>query len=349
MDWIKKNPAPLTLAIAAALAITATVLLWMKVSDFDSTFAASRGTVPSKTPVEPLSTKTLDDSSAAIAVPVKWESPAADASKLFVSKLYVIKDGKLVSPGTGSFHPPVPNEWLQKYHLNELSATVLNDDPDGDGFTTGEEWNGLDAVSHLDMSGQRVKGPDGQNLPDDSTDPIKAEQHPPYHTKLELVRIHYITFRLKFMSYDIDAKKKEDTTVFINTLDLRGKTHVLKVGDDIPGTRFKVEAFTFKEIDGADGTKVDVSEATVKNKETGESVVLPLKKEVNSPDSYGIFHYKWVKPGVGGKATPDFPKRRGETFNLEPEKDKIYKVIEIRGKNLLLELPDGTKKTLIAP
>ena len=125
MDWIKKNPAPLTLAIAAILAITATVLLWMKVSDFDSTFAASRGREPSKTPVEPLSTKALDDARTAIATPVKWESAAAEASKLFVSKLYVIKDGKLVSPGTGSFHPPVPNEWLRKYHLNELSATVL--------------------------------------------------------------------------------------------------------------------------------------------------------------------------------------------------------------------------------
>lgn len=349
MDWIKKNPAPLTLAIAAILAITATVLLWMKVSDFDSTFAASRGTAPSKTPVDPLSTKALDDARTAIAAPVKWESPAAEASKLFVSKLYVIKDGKLVSPGTGSFHPPVPNEWLQKYHLNELSATVLSEDPDGDGFTTGEEWNGLDAVSHLDMNGQRVKGPDGQDLPDDSTDPTKPEQHPPYHTKLELARIQYITFRLKFMSYDIDPKNKNDITVFINTLDLRGKTHVLKVGEDIPGTRFKVEAFTPKEIDGADGTKVDVSEATVKNKETGDLVVLPLKKEVNSPDSYGIFRYKWVKPGPSGKATPDFPKRRGETFNLEPEKDKVYKVIEIKGKNLLLELPDGTKKTLTAP
>jgi hypothetical protein len=89
---------------------------------------------------------------------------------------------------------------------------------------------------------------------------------------------------------------------------------------------------------------VDVSEATLLNKETQDKIVLPLKKEVNSPDSYATFRYKWVKPG--GAKTAGFTKRRGYTFTLEPEKDKTYKVLKIRANEADIELPDGTKKTL---
>jgi len=66
---------------------------------------------------------------------------------------------------------------------------------------------------------------------------------------------------------------------------------------------------------------------------------------VDSPDSYAIFRYKWAKPPEK-KGTPDFSKRRGETFTLTPETDKIYKVIEIRGQEATVEFPDGTKKIL---
>ena len=346
IDWIKKNPAQLTLGIAAVLAITATVLLWMKVSDFDSNFSGSRGGSLSNAPVEKLNTEALDSARKAIETPVKWES-AKEASKLFISKLYVLHDGKLEQSVGKMFHPPVTNDWLNKHGLNVLSATVLNEDPDGDGFTTLEEWNGLDALSHLDMNGQPVMGADGQPLPADSTDPTKADSHPPYHTKLELAKVVYIPFRLRFMSYDINPRKPEDITVAINTVDRGGRTHFKNIGEDIPGTNFKIESFKQKEVDGADGTKKDVSEVTVKNKETGATVVLTLKQIVDSPDSYGIFHYKWMKPG--GTKAPDFPKRRGETFTLDPEKDKIFKLIEIKGKDAIIELPDGTKKTLTAP
>lgn len=350
MDWIKKNPAQLTLAIAAALAITATVLLWLKISNFDSTFDAGRGGSISNAAVKPLDTEALDTARKAIEAPVKWEwdaAPKAESPKLFISKLYVLHDGRLEKTIGKMFHPPVPNDWLAKYGFNVLNATVLHEDPDGDGFDNLEEFLGLDGLSHLDMSGQPVMGADGKPLPDDSTNPKDPNSHPPYHTKLELAKVVYIPFRLQFMSYDVNPKKKEDITVAINTKDRGGRTHYKSVGEDIPGTNFKIESFMQKEIDGADGTKTDVSEVTVKNRETGDTVVLPLKKEVDSPDSYGIFRYKWVKPG--GQKTPDFPKRRGETFTLPPETDKIYKLIKIQGQDAEIELPGGIKKILTPP
>ena len=350
MDWIKKNPAKLTLAIVALLVITATVILWTKVSAFDSNFEGTRNMPMSTAPVEKLNTEALDDAVKAMEMPVKWE-PVKDTGKLFVSKLYVLHDGRLEQSFGKMFHPPVPNDWLNKYGLNVLSSSVLTEDPDGDGFNTLEEWNGLDAISHLDSNGLPVMGADGQPLPADSTDPKDPNSHPAYHTKLELTRVVYVPFRLKLMSYDLPdkVKKPSDITVQINTRDRGNKTQFLPVGDDIPGTKFKIESFEKKEAPGTDGTTTDVSEVTVVNKETGDKVVLPLKKEVDSPDSYGIFRYKWVKPGPTGKPTPDFPKRRSETFSLPPDADKIYKLIEIKGRDAVIELPDGTKKILTAP
>ena len=345
MDWIKKNPAQLTLAIAALLGIAATVMLWMKVSNFASNFSAGGGS-PSTTKVEKLTTEALDNARTSIEATLAWPQPGKDDSRLFISKQYVARDGKLEQLRGKTFHPPVPNDWLEKHGLNVMDQNVLNSDPSQKGFTVLEDWLGLDARAHLDMNGQPVMGADGKPLPDDSTDPKDPKQHPPYHTKLELVNVTFIPFRLIMKSYDAPAKivKPEDVTVAINTRDLRDRTQFVIVGNDILGTKFKLESFQRKEAPGADGTTTDVSEATLLNKETQEKIVLPLKKEVDSPDAIATFRYKWVKPG--GAKSPDIRKRRGETFTLEPEKDKNYKVLKIRQNEADIELPDGTKKTL---
>ncbi len=243
MDWIKKNPAQFTLAIVAILAIALTALLYTKISAFDANFDSIRGTAVSNTPVDKLNTEAIDAARAAIEAPIKWQ-PADNSGKLFVSKLYVLHDGKLEQSIGKMFHPPVPNDWLERYGLNVLAASVLGEDPDEDGFTTLEEFVGLDARSHLDNNGEPVMGADGKPLPDDSTDPTKAVSHPAYHTKLELAKVVYIPFRLRLMSYDLPApggkpKKPSDTTVQINTIDRGNKTLFLPVGEDIPGTKFK--------------------------------------------------------------------------------------------------------------
>ncbi len=346
MDWIKKNPAKFALGLAAVLAIAATVLLYTKVSAFDGGFDSVRNTSVSNAAVEKLDTGSIDKAGELMAAAVNWQPSAKDSGKLLVSRLYVLKDGKLIPPTGSMFHPPVPNEWLLKYKLDPLAGSVLSSDPDKDGFTTLEEWNGLDALSHTDNLGQPVMGADGKPLPDDSTDPTKPESHPPYHTKLELAKVVYIPFRLRVMSIDVPVKisKPSDVTVQINTIDLKNRTQYVVVGDDIPGTKFKIDSYEHKEIPDKDGTKKDVSEVTIINKETGAKTVLPLLQVVDSPDSYAVFRYKWVQPG--GQATPDFSKRRAESFALPPEPDKTFKVEEIKGRDVIVTLPSGAKKTL---
>jgi len=348
MDWIKKNPAPLSLAIVALLTIGLIALLYTNVSGFDANFQASRDIVASAVKVEKPDTEDIDSASKALDAPAVWQ-PVPDFGRLFVSKLYVVKGEELIQPGGGMFHPPVENKWLEDNGLGEqlLSESVLKGDPDNDGFTTLEEWNGLDAVSHLDNVGQKVMGPDGQPLPADATNPTDPKSHPPYHTKLELVKIVYIPFRLQFKSYDVVPNQPQKTTVAINPVDRGGKTVFLQIGADIPNTKFKTESFKQIEAPGKDGTTKDASELTVVNKETGAKVVLPIGQVVDSPDSYAVFRYKWLQPG--GQPTADFSKARGQTFTLPPEVEKIFKLIEIRGQDAEIELPDGTKKLLTSP
>lgn len=344
MDWIKKNPAKFALIVVAICVIASTALLAMRVSSFDENFEKKRAQAPTPGAVDPVDTGPLDATQKALAAPAKWV-PAADAGSLLVSQLYVLKDDKLIPPGGVSFHPPVPNKWITDHGLDLLSNTVLDDDPDMDGFTTRMEWNGMDGLSHLDDNGQPVMGADGKPLPDDSTDPKDPKSHPPYHSRLELAKIIYIPFRLQLKSYDLNPRNPKDTTLQINAIDRGRRTLFIPLGEDIPGTKFKTDSFKKIEVPGKDGTTIDASELTIINKETGEKVIMPLGKVVDSPDSHAVFRYRWVLPG--GVPTADFPVRKTQVFHLPPEMDKDYKLIDIKGKEAVVELPGGEKKTFV--
>ena len=344
MNWIKKNPAKFSLIVTAVLAIASSAFLVMRVSAYDENFEAKRAPAPSKAAVEKLNTTPIDDTQKAISEPAKWV-PTESMGSLLVSQLFVLKDDKLIKPDKESFNPPVPNKWLKGFGLDFLSKAVLDEDPDKDGFTTRQEWNGKDTVSHLDENGQPVMGPDGKPLPDDSTDPKDPKSHPPYHTRLELAKVVYIPFRLKMQAYDINPRKPTDITAQINAIDRGRKTLFITVGEDIPGTKFKTKSFKKIELPGKDGTVDDASELTIVNKESGEEIIMPYGKEVDSPDSHAVFRYLWVAPG--GAKTPDFPVIKNKTFHVPPEIDKDYKLIDIKGKEAVVELPGGEKKTFV--
>jgi hypothetical protein len=166
---------------------------------------------------------------------------------------------------------------------------------------------------------------------------------------LEVVKVGQIPKLLRWLSCDFDSKNPKETTVHIpavNTWSVR--QHWLKIGESIPGTRFRVKSFKRIEVPGEDGTHKDVSELTVTNVDTGAETVLPRRKVLDlGAEPYAEFHYKWRKRGK--RPTEDFTGRVGETFTLPPEAKKEYKVIEIKEDSVVIELPDGRKKTLTAP
>ena len=168
---------------------------------------------------------------------------------------------------------------------------------------------------------------------------------------LELLTVVEIPFRLQMKSYDSPefAKKPSDVTVQINTKDLRNRTQFIAVGDGIPGTQLTVKSFKHIEVPdkNAAGAVKDVSEAIILNKQTGAEVKLPLKQVVDFPEKVAIYRYKTVKPGE--KAAPEFTMRVGDTVVVPAGDGKNYKVIEIKDDRVVLELPDGTRKTLGVP
>jgi hypothetical protein len=346
MNWIKKNPAQFALAVISVAMLASAYFLYAGYGEFPTVFESSQRAPSPNKEVPPLDTATIDAAGKAVTNPSTW---TPSKSRLFTGKLYVAKEGQLKRPDVGGepFNPPVDNQWLLKYGLDLLNPATLAEDPDRDGFSTRLEWDGMDAVSHMSETPPYgpVNGTDGKPLPDDSTSPIDADKHPPYHTRLSLVKVVNIPFRLRFMSYDVNPRNPQDVTVAINTVDRGGRTHFLEMGKDIPNSKFKIEKFEKKEAPGADGTKLDVSELTVRNKDNQELLALPLNRVVDSPDSYVVIHYAWALPGA--QPIEDINKQKGQTFKIPPDDKTEYKVIDIKPDTVEIQpLPSGEKLTL---
>jgi hypothetical protein len=329
MNWIKKNPAQLSLAVAAVITMASAFALYSNSQGFADQFNAAHSNPSEDNKIPETDTKVLIERLASLDKPVVW---LPKSSSLFVSDKYLVKDGKLVNPfgkGGEPLHAGVPNEVILKYGIDITAANILDDDLDKDGFDFRLEYAGLDGV-------QTTQPP---VVEPDATDPTKAESHPPYHTRLSLVRIHKVPFRLIFRAYDYNAKTKA-CTIQINPIDRGGRTVFVDLGQEVPNTGWKFESFELKDT----GDK-DVSVANMVNMKTGQKLALVNNVMGDSPESFAVFTYKWVAPG--GQPTKDFFKRKDETFVLDPEPDKNYKVIDIREKEVDVQLPSGEKKTYV--
>jgi len=168
---------------------------------------------------------------------------------------------------------------------------VLTQDPDGDGFTNLDEWQG-------------------------HTNPIAKNSHPDYLTKLKLKASTEEPFRLMFSSWVED-------TFGINTIDLKQPTQFLKVGDIIAGTRFKIVKFTEKYQPNQYGTNVDVSELTLEQEETKEQLTLVKEKVAISPESVATLVYSWGE-------LREFEVRKDQEFSLKPQGEIKYKLIDVQ-------------------
>ncbi len=326
MNWIKKNPAQLVLAIVALLMMAVAFVLYSNAGSFSEPFQAAHTSPSEDNKIPPTDLQIVTDRIASLEKPAEW---TPKKGSLFISEKYLVKDGKLLKPTAEGppLNPPVPNQYIIKNNLDITSSTVLTEDVDKDGFNLLWEYAGMDGI-------QSTYWPE---LEPDSTDPTKAESHPPYHVRLYLVKIHKVRFRLLFRAYDYDPKTKK-CTIQINPLDRGGKTEFVEQGATVKGTFWKFESFILNEK----GDK-DESIANMVNTQNGQKLPLVYNQEGDSPESYAEFAYRWV--ALGGQPTKNFTKRKDETFMLDPEPEKNYKVIEIRKEEVDVLLPTGEKKT----
>jgi len=233
-------------------------------------------------------------------------------SGLFVpEKHFIDGNGFPATLKTTELHPPVPNEWLEEHSLPITVGDVLSQDPDGDGFSNLEEW---------------------QN----HTRPRDKDSHPAFIAKLKMKSFVQEPFRLVFASW-------VDQTFAINTNDLREPTQFLKIGDPIRGTKFKLVKFTEKHEPNRYGTRIDVSELTLENQETGEHLNLVKERIMISPESVANFVYEWGE-------RKEFAVKKDQEFSLKPEEQIKYKLIDVQpGKAVIVDTQKPNQPIEVPP
>jgi hypothetical protein len=289
MDWVRAHYERVLLMAAAGLLFLSSILIWSNAARFSSQLAVMPP-APSLKSVSPLEkAQELHSAAEKLHRPPQWTF--GGRSGLFVpEKHFIGANGQPATLQTTEVHPPVPNEWLEQFGLPIADADVLDQDPDGDGFTNLDEWLG-------------------------HTNPIDRNSHPEYYTKLKLKSAVEEPFRLIFSSWMGD-------TYQINTIDFKQPTQFLKVGDTIKGTRFKIAKFLKKYEPNKYGTNVDVSELTLEQEETKQQLTLVKERVAISPESVATFVYTW-----GGRR--EFQVRKDQEFSLKPQEQIKYKLVDV--------------------
>ena len=303
IDWIKMNyDRAAVIAAAVFLFISAICISWSAIQ-FRNELIAQLPPRP-KTASQPPVAVELDRAAEQLQAPSQWK--ASTRSGLFVpEKHFIGADGLPATLQNTEVHPPVPNEWFEKYGLPIEEADVLDQDPDKDGFTNLDEWQG-------------------------NTDPTNKDSHPDYVTKLHLVSATEEPFR-----YIFSSRIKE--TFGINDIEQSEPTQFRKVGEVIRGTDFKIVKFTEKSERNQYGINEDVSELLLEHPNSPAQVTLVKGKVATSPQSVATFVYTW-------RGRREFEVRKDQEFPIaSAEGDRTYKLIDVQpGKAVIVstEKPD---------
>jgi len=303
MNWVKQKYDIVILAVATLLLVSNAG--WIVMNRMEQSAVQISLIVPKENAIPALSLDAVRQAAALADSPTKWKSSsdlpagAPERGSLLVSRRYLLKDGKLIDPlseGSEQLHPPITNDWLLKNSLDYTDMNIKEKDSDGDGFSNLEEF-------------------------EKKTNPNDPKDAPASFNKLKLVGFKPVPFRLEFKG-DPSGDGKEFQ---INLKDLKGsaRSQYRKIGEQIEGAPYKILKYEFKEGSNERGITVNLSELTVQNTETGESIVLVYNKEANDPTSYGTFR-NLLAPGDA-----DFTLKKGEEFTIKPDITRKLKLIDI--------------------
>src|SRR6266404_1365467 len=293
MAWIRLYYERVVLVAAAILLFFCAISIWRNAVLFGNDFAGRQTEPQLKNASPPRKAVELGHAAEKLQQPSQWTS--RDRAGLFVpEKHFIDANGLPTTLKTTEVHPPVPNDWLEQFGLPIVDADVLEQDPDGDGFTNLEEWQG-------------------------HTNPIEKSSHPDYLTKLKVKALNEEPFRFMFSS-------SVGSSYAINTIDGSAPTQFLKIGDMIAGSRFKIVKFTPKKDRNQYGTTVDVSELTLEQEDTKEQLTLTKEKVEMSPESVVTFIYSWP----ANAAPKEFEVRKDQEFSLQPVQEIKYKVVDVQ-------------------
>jgi hypothetical protein len=313
MDWLTKNYERVALITAIVILFASAVALFRSAATFNDQFADLQRPPIQRPATPPGKANEVQAADKNLHQPPQWTF--SGRSGLFVpEKHFIATNGEPATLQTTEIHPPVPNEWFEQFGLAIADSDALDQDPDGDGFSNFDEWQG-------------------------HTNPTDKNSHPDYLTKLKLKSFSQEPFRLVFSS-------RTEDTYGINTIDLRQPTQFVKIGDTIAGTHFKVARFTEKTAKDKYGTDQDVSELTLENTETHEQLTLVKERVAISPESVATFVYSW-------KERHEFMVKKDQEFSLPPDTEIRYKLIDVQPTRAVVassKMPDAPIEIgLLAP
>jgi hypothetical protein len=310
MTWLRTNYDRVAVFTAALFLFVSALLITKNAWQFGDNLGLQTPPPP-KAAAPPPKAVEMEQAMEKLKQPAQWTF--SSRSGLFVPEKHFI-DANTRLPATlqtTEVHPPVPNQWLDEFSLPIADADVLTQDPDGDGFTNLEEW---------------------QN----HTNPTDKNSHPAFIAKLKMKSFAQEPFRLVFASWVND-------TFALNTSDLKEPTQFLKIGDTIRGTKFTIVKFTEKHDTNQYGTKMDVSELTLENRETHEQLNLVKEKIMISPESVANFVYEWGE-------RKEFAVKKDQEFSLKPEEQIKYKLIDVQpGKAVIVDTQKPDVPIEVAP
>lgn len=304
MDWIKANYDRVAMIAGTAVLLLCSIIIWQSTARFGDNFTALKQVSAPRQPSRPGIASTLETAARKLKEPPQWTF--SGRSDLFVpEKHFIGADGMPATLQTTEIHPPVPNEWLEQFGLPLEEADVLEQDPDGDGFTNLDEWQRL-------------------------TNPTDENSRPDYLAKLKVTSIREEPFRLLFSAW---VSGPDGDTFQINTIDFTQPTQFLKIGQIIGGTRFQIVKFSEKYSENRHGTDEDVSELDLEQVDTHDQLTLVKEKVATSPESVVSFTYLWP----AGQPPQKFQVRKDQEFSLKPDEHIKYKLVDAQPNKVVIE------------
>lgn len=231
---------------------------------------------------------------------------------LFVSIPIVEKDGQLINmwdPDAMQLRPPVSNQWLLQNSLDFLSAGVLEQDPDGDGYTSREEW-------------------------DAKTDPKDPSSRPPYADKLLFVSREQQEYKLRFSARP-DAERFQ--IVRLPTRKWPNQENFyLRVGETSDDGQFRVDSFEEKTARSAAGINVDASVLNITHLPKQEKFQLIRRVDQVIPTYFAQMQFS---------LDPSFKEyvKEGETFNLVKDPETKYRVTKVNEDSVVITYQTGAE------
>jgi hypothetical protein len=319
MDYVKANYERLLLLLSGLLLVA---VAFYAVSSFSALESEFQTAPPRDRGAEFAANETLarlQSESGKLAAPSDKAWEERDLS-LFVSRVYLLRDGQLVDIVDSQIEliPGIPNDWLLKHELDYTDAEIAQRDPDADKFSNMEEFSA-------------------------GTNPRDASSTPPLWTKLRVKSFEKIPFRLKFMgapSLRPGEPFDENTEFSINTLDYSSPTQFLKVGQKIAGSELQITKAEAKSATNQVGATVDISELTLEDASTGDTVILVNEKEVDSPYSYAL-----LQNTINGE---EIRVEKGKMFTLGPDAIS-YKLIDVGSEGAVISPSESAKELLKVP